>query len=288
MGKDVAEIDVINENKGMGAAGGEDSPKSTNTVKPAGAKSPSPRGKKVAEKRVDDMVRFKPGQLGQVKIAAQLQLGSDFGVNALDTYLDVFETIIPDLYAFVEKDLYYSKKHLLASELGKMIDERMSSVFSEADVALKIESLEKTIKEAGIDLGGITNARPYSANFSSPHARKFILGIQQQDRLVTLYQLAWVTGLVGTELQRSEFYKSTRVVEVAFNRINQMMKTVERKKNPLVSSGRRDGRSFEEANEYFARLKKDLASDDAASDDNQSAEDALNDDIAEAETTAAV
>jgi hypothetical protein len=191
-------------------------------------------------------VRFNPGMLGCIKVTMDVPLGSDFGQNALETYLPLMEEAIPKLYDFVENRLRYGLRHIRSRELGNLIDRRMERSFSMSDQRAKLNHLEKSLEKAGLDYTPLFSQRSMTVSFSSPHSRIFIEGVQLQDRLVTLYQLAWIAGLVDTSQQREEFYRSTRIVGAAFNRVNAMLKTIARGANPLVNSGRRDGLSVDD------------------------------------------
>lgn len=190
-----------------------------------------------------DYVYFDPGAVGSIKVTMDIPIGSDLGQNAIDTYLPQMEAIIPKLYDFVENRLRYGVRHVRSFELGNMIDKRMERSFSMADSQLKVNMLEERLTKAGIDFKPLFESRAVAVQFSTPHARRFVEGVQMQDRIATLYQLAWVAGLVDTSEQREAFFKTAAVIGAAFNRVNGMMKAVNRGINPLIESGRRDGKT---------------------------------------------
>lgn len=205
-----------------------------------------PRPKRSYAEAMKDYVFFDPGKIGGIKVTMEVPLGSDLGHNAIETYLEKIEEIVPKLYDFVENRLKYGQRHARSRELGNMIDKRMERSFAMLDYQAKVRNMEERLTKAGIDFAPLFEQRVATVSFSTPHARRFIEGVQLQDRLVTLYQLAWVAGLVDTSEQRETFFKSTATVGAAFNRVNGMMKAVNRGINPLVESGRRDGKTLEE------------------------------------------
>lgn len=201
-----------------------------------------------------DYVYFDPGTIGSIKVTMEVPIGSDLGQNAIDTYLPQMEAIIPKLYDFVENRLRYGIRHVRSVELGNMIDKRMERSFAMADNQLKVDLLEERLTKAGIDFKPLFESRAVTVQFSTPHARRFVEGVQMQDRLATLYQLAWVAGLVDTREQREAFFKTTAVIGAAFNRVNGMMKAVNRGINPLIESGRRDGKTLADADAAAKRV----------------------------------